>query len=156
MQRIAVAVTVLATALTSSVPARAQTVAEKKLRANIDDTVAAAATDIKDCGKQFKVVFDWKAYDALDWKKLGRDKNEYYSSEHSSLVELGQGINKLCADKDYKAALAKISTIVYRSTNDESIRVKATIAGNTMTLANYSFGSTRHAADYEEAAKAGL
>ncbi|HEY1550233.1 MAG TPA: hypothetical protein VGG28_20535 [Kofleriaceae bacterium] len=152
MHRITVAVTVLATALTAS----AQTVAEKKQRANIDDTVAAAATDIKDCGKKFHVVFDWKAYDGLDWKKIGRDKNEYYASEHSSLVELGKGIDKLCADKDYKAALGKISTIVYRSTNDESIRVKATIAGDTMTLSNYSFGSTRFADDYETAAKAAL
>ena len=50
----------------------------------------------------------------------------------------------------------KVNTIVYKPTNDESIRVKAVIAGGTMTLANYSFGSTRHADDYEAAAKAAL
>ena len=142
--------------LTIAVTASAQTVAEKKQRQRVDDTIAKAATDFKDCGKTYRFTFDWKAFDGQDWKKIGRDKNEYYSSEHSSLVELGKGVNKLCADKDYKAALAKISTIVYRSTNDESIRVKATIAGATMTLSNYSFGSTRFADDYESAAKAAL
>ncbi len=155
MQRAAVVVTVLAI-LTPTLGARAESVAEKKQRATIDDAVTGAAADIKDCGKKFTVVFDWKSYDGLDWQKLGRDKMEFYSSEHNSVVEIGKGINRLCADKDYKAALAKISTIVYRSTNDESIRVKATVAGNTMTLANYSFGSTRHADDYEAAAKAAL
>lgn len=152
MTRVAVMIAVLA----STVVASAQTVAEKKHRAEIDDAMTQAAADIKDCGKTFKVVFDWKAYDGLDWKKVGRDKQDFYANEHSSVVDIGKGLNKLCADKDYKAALAKISTIVYRSTNDESIRVKAKVAGSTMTLDNYSFGSTRHAADYEEAGKAAL
>lgn len=136
--------------------AHAQSVAEKKERASVDAAADTTAADIKDCGKKFKVVFDWKAYDAIDWKKIERNKQEYYSSERNNLVHLGEGLNRLCADKDYKAALTKISTIVYKSTNDESIRVKAVVSGSTMTLSNYSFGSTRAAGDYETAAKAGL
>ena len=144
------------TILASTMVAHAETVAEKKQRAAVDEVVAKQATDIKDCGKKFKVVFDWKAYDAIDWKKIGREKNDYYDSERNNLSRLGEGMNKLCADKDYKAALQKISTIVYRSTNDESIRVKAVIAGATLTFDNYSFGSTRDPGDYEGAAKAAL
>ena len=144
------------TILASTMVARGETVAEKKERASVDETAAKQAEEIKDCGKKFKVSFDWKAFDSLDWKKIGREKNDYYSSERNSLSRLGAGVNKLCADKDYKAALAKISTIVYRSTNDDSIRVKAVIAGTTLTLDNYSFGSTRDARDYEGAAKAAL
>lgn len=136
--------------------ARAQTVAEKKLRAAVDEAAAKAAGDIKDCGKQFKVTFDWKAFDGLDWKKLGREKKDHYDSEANNLHHLGEGLNRLCADKDYKAALAKISTIVYRSTNNDKIWVKAAISGATMTLDNYSFGSTRDARDYASAAKAAL
>jgi hypothetical protein len=136
--------------------ARAETVAEKKKRAAVDEAAAKAAGDIKDCGKQFKVSFDWKAFDGIDWKKIGREKNDFYDSEGNNLAHLGEGLNRLCADKDYKAALAKISTIVYRSTNDESIRVKAVISGATLTLDNYSFGSTRGPRDYEAAAKAAL
>jgi hypothetical protein len=147
---------VIAIILTSTFVASAETVAEKKERAKIDDAMTKAASDIKDCGKKYSIKFDWKAYDALDWKKIGRDKTDYYSNELSSLTDLGAGINKLCADKDYKAALSKISTIIYRSTNDDQIRVKATISGGTMTLENYSFGSTRHADDYEAAGKAAL
>lgn len=131
-------------------------VQEKKERDAVDEKVAKAAADIKDCGKKFKVTFDWKAFDGLDWKGIKREKQEYYATERSNLEHLGEGINKLCADKDYKAALGKVSTIVYRSTNNEKIRVKATVSGSTLTLDNYSFGSTRSADDYEEAAKAAL
>jgi hypothetical protein len=144
------------TLLAATSPARAQTVAEKKLRATVDETAAKAADDLKDCGKKFKVVFDWKAFDGLDWKKIGREKKDHYDSESNNIAHLGEGLNRLCADKDYKAALAKISTIVYRSTNDDKIRVKAVISGTTLTLDNYSFGSTRGAGDYEAAAKAAL
>jgi len=131
-------------------------VAEKKERDSIDEAATKAATDITDCGKKFKVTFDWKAFDSLDWKGMKREKQEYYASERNNLAHLGEGINKLCGDKDYKVALAKVSTIVYRSTNNDQIWVKAAISGSTMTLDNYSFGSTRGASDYESAAKAVL
>jgi hypothetical protein len=87
---------------------------------------------------------------------MKREKKEYYASEKNNLTELGTGLNKLCADKDYKAALVKINAIVYRPTNNENIRVKATVSGGTLILENYSFGSTRQAWDYESAAKAVL
>jgi hypothetical protein len=136
--------------------AGAQTVAEKKERAAVDEAIAKAAGDIKDCGKKFKVTFDWKAYDSIDWKKIGREKKDHYSSERSSIAHLGEGLNKLCADNDYKEALGKISTIVYRSTNNETITLKAAVSGGTLTFDNYSFGSTRGASDYEAAVKAVL
>ena len=144
------------TILASTMVAHGETVAEKKQRAAVEEAVAKQAADIKDCGKKFKVTFDWKAFDSIDWKKIGREKNDYYDSERNNLSRLGEGVNKLCADKDYKAALQKISNIIYRTTNDESIRVKATVSGATLTFDNYSFGSTRDARDYEDAAKAAL
>ena len=156
MTKAALTTAALLTVLGPAAAVHAQTVAEKKLRASVDDTAAKAADDIKDCGKKFKVSFDWKAFDSIDWKKIGRQKNDYYDSEANNVSHLGEGLNKLCGDKDYKAALNKISTIVYRSTNDESIRVKATISGGTLTLDNYSFGSTRAAYDYETAVKGAL
>ena len=156
MNKAALTTAALLTLFAPAVTVHAQTVAEKKLRASVDDVAAKAADDIKDCGKKFKVAFDWKAFDGLDWKKIGREKNDHYDSERNNIAHLGEGLNKLCADKDYKAALAKISTIVYRSTNDDKIRVKAVISGATLTLDNYSFGSTRDARDYEAAAKAAL
>ena len=74
-------------------------VAEKKERDAVDEKAAKAAGDIKDCGKKFKVTFDWKAFDGIDWKGIQRDKQEYYGTERSNLEHLGEGINKLCADK---------------------------------------------------------
>jgi len=150
------ALTMATLTILASTVARGETVAEKKLRASVDEVATKQAGEIKDCGKQFTVKFDWKAFDAIDWKKIGREKNDYYDSERNNLSRLGEGVNKLCADKDYKAALQKVSNIIYRSTNDESIRVKATVSGATLTFDNYSFGSTRDASDYEGAAKAAL
>jgi hypothetical protein len=141
--------------LVTALPAHAG-VEEKKQRDAVDEALAKSGAELKDCGKKFKFVFDWKAYDSIDWKKVGREKKDYYSNEQNSVAELGQGLNRLCADKDYKAALAKVGTIVFKSTNDESIRVKAVITGGTMTLSNYTFGSTRRADDFESAAKAAL
>lgn len=146
----------LMTFLAPMVAVRAETVAEKKLRASVDEVAEKQAEEITDCGKKFKVSFDWKAFDSLDWKKIGREKNDYYDSERNSLSRLGAGVNKLCGDKDYKAALSKISTIVFRSTNNDQIRVKAVVAGSTLTFDNYSFGSTRDPGDYVTAAKAAL
>jgi transposase len=131
-------------------------VEEKKQRDAVDEAATKAAGDIKDCGKAFKVTFDWKAFDGLDWKAMKREKKDHYDSEANNLKHLGEGINKLCADKDYKAALVKIDTIIYRSTNNDAIWVKGVVKGSTMTLDNYSFGSTRDARDYVSAAKAAL
>jgi hypothetical protein len=147
---------VIATILASALVVHAETVAEKKARASIDDAMTKSTADIKDCGTKITVKFDWKAYDAIDWKKVGKDKVDFLGNELNSVGDIGTAINQLCADKDYKAALAKISTIVYRSTNDDKIRVKATVARGTMTVENYSFGSTRHTDDYVTAGKAAL
>jgi hypothetical protein len=156
MKTAALTIVALTAIVPSTMIARAQTVAEKKQRAAVDEAAEKAAGDIKDCGKTFKVTFDWKAFDDLDWKKMGREKNNFYDSEANNLHHLGEGLNKLCGDKDYKAALAKISTIVYRSTNNDKIWVKAAVSGSTLLLDNNSFGSTRGASDYESAAKAAL
>jgi hypothetical protein len=143
--------------LTIAVTASAQTVAEKKQRQRVDDTIAKAATDFKDCGKTYRFTFDWKAFDGQDWKKIGRDKNDYYGAEVSNLQEIGKGLDRLCADKDYKAALQKVDTVVYHSSSDDKIRVKMTVSGSTLNVENYSIGgSTRFADDYEAAAKASL
>jgi hypothetical protein len=143
-------------AMLVSITATATPVAEQKKRNAIDDAATAAAADIKDCGKKFTVVFDWKAYDAIDWTGLKKDKQQQYGFERSNLKHLGEGLDKLCADKDYKAALVKINTITYRPSNDSKIKVRATISGGSMVLENYSFGSTRQVDDYENAAKAAL
>lgn len=157
MTKTALTMTALTVTLLAAMPfARAETVAEKKQRAAVDEVAAKAAEDIKDCGNKIKVTFDWKAFDGLDWKTIGKEKTDYYDSEANNLKRLGLGINKLCGDKDYKAALSKVSTIVYRSTNNDKIRVTGAKSGATLTFDNYSFGSTRDAWDYEVAAKAVL
>jgi hypothetical protein len=148
---------VLLVALVSAfaIPALAGGVAEKKKHDAVEDSLAKSAAKIKDCGKTFKVTFDWKAFDALPFKEP-KDKDDHYGSEISTVEGVGPGINKLCADKDYKDAMSKISNIVYKPVSDDKIKVKATVSGGTLTFENYTFGSTRDADDYTKAAKATL
>ena len=146
----------LIAALTAfAIPAFAGSVAEKKKHDSVEESLAKSATAIKDCGKTFKVEFDWKAFDALPFK-TPKDKEDHYGSEVSTVGGLGSGVNKLCADKDYKAAMAKIDTIIYKPVGDDKIKVKATVAGTTLTFENYTFGSTRDPDEYMKAAKATL
>jgi hypothetical protein len=147
---IAVAVTL------SAFSAEAQTVKEKKARANVDEKFAESTARVKDCGKTFKFVYDWKAFEAADFKKAGREKMDQLGSEPVSIEGFGDAINTLCADKDYKEALQKISTIVYKPTGNSDITVKASVKGDTLTFENYMFGSSRAASDYEYAAKEAL
>ena len=136
--------------------ATATPVAEMKKRNAIDEVLAKAADETKTCGKKFVLAYDWAAYDALDWAGMKRDKQETYAGEQSNVVDIGKGIDQVCADKDYRAALVKVSKIVYRPTNNEHITLKATVSGNTLVLENYSFGSTRHADAYKSAIEAAL
>lgn len=139
-----------------SLVAVAGTVAEKKKRDAVDEALAKSAADIKDCGKTFKVSVDWKAYDAIDWKKAGKDKSEHYGYEQTNVEGIGNAINKLCEDKDYKAALAKFDSISYAPSGDDKIKVKAVEKGKTLVLMNYTFASTRGMRDYENAIKDAL
>lgn len=138
-----------------AIPAVAATLPEKKKHDAVEDSLAKSAAKIKDCGKTFKVQFDWKAFDALPFK-APKDKEDHYLSEVSTVEGIGPGINKLCEDKDYKAAMAKVDTIIYKPVGDEKIKVKATVTGTTLTFENYTFGSTRDPDDYTKAAKATL
>lgn len=149
---------VLVTVLTAFAgSALAGGVAEKKKHDAVEASLAKSATQVKDCGKSFKFVYDWKAFDALPFKEpKEKERDNKFGGEISNVEHVGDGVNKLCADADYKKALSKIETIVYKPVGDDKIRVKATISGSTLTFENYAFGSTRGRDDYEKAAKASL
>jgi hypothetical protein len=147
---------VFAAASLFALTANAQSVKEKKARAAVDDAFAESTKKVTACGKTFKFVYDWKSFDAIDWVKVGREKMDQYGSEVNNIAGFGEAINSLCADKDYKEALGKISTIVYKPTNNTDITVKGAVAGGTLTLENYCFGSTRVASDFKTAAENAL
>src|SRR4030095_8699200 len=83
----------------------------------------------------------------------GKDKREFLAAERATVESVGAGLNALCSDGDYKAVLATITTIVYRPTDDRSVKLAAAIAGGTLTFTDYAFGSTRDTNDFEAAAQ---
>jgi len=91
---------------------------DKKMRDAVDEAVAKGAADVKDCGKTFKITFDWDALDKLDWSKAERTKEAQVGYELYNVRWVGTGVNDLCKDKDYKATLQKIDNVVYRTTAD--------------------------------------
>jgi hypothetical protein len=131
--------------------------ADKKKREAVDISLAKGASEIKDCGKTFKLSFDWAAFDKIDWSKAENPKDHQIGSEITNVRYVGSDINKLCQDKDYKEPVLKFDNIVYRSTiekddkNDGRLRVK--IEGKTLVFENRIGGSTRSGGDFASAAK---
>ncbi|MFT3696943.1 MAG: hypothetical protein QM831_27625 [Kofleriaceae bacterium] len=138
-----------------AMPAFAGGVAEKKKHDQVEEYLAKGAAEIKNCGKTFKLTFDWKAFDSLPYKEP-KDKEDQYGREMTNVENVGPGINKLCEDKDYKDAMSKISNVIYKPTANDKIHVHAVISGGTLTFENYSFGSSRDRDDYVKAAKEAL
>jgi hypothetical protein len=136
--------------------AHAEPGSERSERARVEKKLASAIADFKDCGARPKAVFDWKSYDAIDWTTAGKDKLEYLSSERGTLDSLGTGLDKLCADQDYRAVLGKIDTVIYKPSSDSSIKLVAVISGTKLTFTDYIFGSTRDVNDFENATRKAL
>lgn len=145
-------VLLVATLSAFAVPAMAGSVAEKKKHDQVEEYLQKGAAEIKDCGHTFKLVYDWKAFDSLPFKQPS-DKEDQYGREMTNVESIGPAINKLCEDKDYKAALAKITTVVYKAHGNEKEKLKAVVSGATLTFENYALGSTRLRDDYVHAAK---
>jgi len=123
-------------------------------RPAVDQALArSVAAEFTHCGGHPRAVFDWAAYDAIDWTKAGKDRREYLASMRSSVESVGAGLDKLCGDGDYRSVLAQITTIVYKPTGDKSVHLAAAIAGTTLTFTDYTFGSTRDVDDFEAAAQ---
>lgn len=124
------------------------------------------------CGKKFDMKYDWDSYNKIDFsvrvgsgdkadkdkaaKATEKAKEDQYGSERSSIGYMLAGLNKVCDDKDYKKAMEKVSTIVYKPTGNDKITMKGTLEGSTLTLENYTFGSTRTDSDFVKAIKAAL
>jgi len=151
----ALALTILS--VFTAAAASAGPTADKKQREGLDKAIAQAAADVKDCGKTFKLSFDWAAYDKLDWSKAARKKEEQVGFEISNVRWIGSGLNTLCKDKDYKETLQKIDNVVYRTILDSGekgeSRTKAKIQGTTLTFESRMGGSTRDSSDFASAAK---
>lgn len=145
-----------------------------KAKKSVVDTFKSSTDSIKNtCGKTFTVTYDWKAYEAINWKKraayqlskkeaeltakeIETIKEDTLSSEVNNITHFGAGISKACEDADYKTALQKASAITYKPSANDAITVEAKMAGSTLTVENYVFGSTRGADDYSGAIKKSL
>ncbi len=131
--------------------------ADKKKREAVDKSLADGAAEVKDCGKTFKISFDWDAFDKIDWSKAERKKDDQIGSEITNVRGVGHGINKLCQDKDYKEPLLKIDNVVYRATIEKEdkggSRLRAKVEGKTLVFESRIGGSTRDGGDFAAAAK---
>jgi hypothetical protein len=128
--------------------------ADKKKRESLESELARGAKDVKDCGKSFKLAFDWAVFDAVDWAKSKTSKDDQLGTEHENVRWVGHDLNELCQDKDYKAALQKIDSVVYRVTPDATggnLRVK--VEGKTIVIWNLIGWGSRSGGDYASAVK---
>ena len=131
--------------------------ADRKKREAVDKSLAQGASEVKDCGKTYKISFDWEAFDKIDWSKAENTKEHQIGSETTNVRWVGHDINKLCLDKDYKGPLQKIDNVIYRTTIEMGEkgegRLRAKVEGKTLTFENRVGGSTRDGGDFATAAK---
>jgi hypothetical protein len=130
--------------------------ADKKKREAVEESLARGAKDVKDCGKTYKISFDWAAYDKIDWSKEKRSKDDQLGFEISNVRWVGSDVNKLCQDKDYKEAMQKFDSVVYRVTTrqaDGNLSPTVTVDGKTLTFLNVLGSNTRSGGDFVGPAK---
>src|ERR1700742_1568074 len=142
---------VLLVILASSTLAHAQV-----SRREVDEAFAKSIAGSHACGGHYRAVYDWKSYDELPWAHHDKSKEEQLGYELSNVEIIGAGLDDACDDRDCKAVLASVDTIVYRATGKESERgLDAQISGHTVTFVNDVFASTRDGTDYYHALKRG-
>ena len=147
MQRVCVALIVFAT----STLAHAQV-----SREDVDTAFANSIAKSHACGGHYRAVYDWKSYDAIDWSKQERRKDDQLGYEISNVEIIGDGLDDACDDKDCKAVLGKVDTIIYRPTSAETeYSLDAQISGHTLTFVNHMSSGTHDGTDYYQALKRG-
>jgi len=125
-------------------------------RHEVDEAFAKSIGGSHACGGRYRAVYDWKSYDALAWAQHDKTKEEQLGYELSNVEIIGAGLDDACDDRDCKAVLANVDTIVYRPAGRETEHgLEAQFSGHTVTLVNYVFGSTRDGTDYYHALKRG-
>jgi hypothetical protein len=129
--------------------------ADKKKREAVEESLARGAKDVKDCGKTYKISFDWAAYDKIDWSKEKRSKDDQLGFEITNVRWVGFDVNKLCQDKDYKEAMQKFDNVVYRviARTGDNLKPTVTVDGKTLTFLNVLGSSTRSGGDFVGPAK---
>jgi len=125
-------------------------------RREVDEAFAKSIAGSHACGGHYRATYDWKSYDQLDWGHHDKSKEEQLGYELSNVEIIGSGLDDACDDRDCKAVLANVDTIIYRASGKESERgLDAQISGHTVTFVNHVFGSTRDGTDYYQALKRG-
>ena len=133
----------------------ASTVAHAQVgRQDVDAAFTKSIAASHACGGHYRAVYDWKSYDELDWGHHDKSKEEQLEFELSNVEVIGSGLDDACDDRDCKAALGQVDTIIYRAAEDESrYGLNAQISGHTLTFANHVFGSSRDSTSYRDALK---
>ena len=146
MQRLCVILVIAATS----------TVAHAQVsRQDVEAALAKSIAKSHACGGHYRTVYDWKSYDALDWRHHDKTKDEQLGYELSNVEIIGDGLDDACDDRDCKAVLGQVDTIVYRATGNADHSLEAQISGHTVTLVNHVFGGTHDGTDYYQALKRG-
>lgn len=104
---------------------------EKKQMAVVDEAMKEAQTAIASVGMKAAMKCDWESYDKISWKDAD-NKLMQYGKVKNTFAALAQGIVEICADADFKEALAGVTEVVLVPTENTSITVEAKHVGNVL------------------------
>jgi len=94
---------------------------KKAMRASEGAVTAAIAGVMNACGNAaLEAKIDWSAWDSYDYDKLGGDKVKILGYIASLATSVTDEMATLCKDADYKAEIAKLTTLNFSGNKDQS------------------------------------
>lgn len=104
------------------------------------------------CGRHVTTHIEWQVLDTLDYAKADEEKSDAVGAVSSTLESLHDGLARACEqDPAVKAMLASVDTIDFVPTDDKTFALDASLAGSTLVLTDYIWGSTRDIDDFAHA-----
>jgi ribosomal protein L32 len=110
---------------------------DKKAMKTSEATLTTATADVKKaCGNaKLDAKVDWASWGKYDYKKMGKKKDVVVGYAGSLIKSVLEEMNKLCKDADYKAELAKITSLKISGKTDQGdMYVAFKLDGTTLSM----------------------
>lgn len=140
---------IMVLALVVGFSANAQSVKEKKAKAQVEEALKTEFAKLKGC--KMSATYDWAHFGKQKFP-TETEKEDAYKYAPQQIANIVEGLNELCADKDYADAMKGTSSLVLRATYDiPEMSVKK--EGNKLVIDDKP-GYTRFKESYTEGIKA--
>lgn len=112
-------------------------IADKKTMRESENTITTSAEAVKQaCGNpKLAAKIDWSNWEKYDYAKLGKDKAEILGYAGGLAKSVMDAMTELCKDADYKAEIAKLTSLSFSGKDDPTeYYVAFALSGTTLNI----------------------